>query len=371
MKRLNRIFSLILALSMLLASNSTAFAADFPDVPADAGDAEAIRWAADHRYINGYDDGRFGIGDAVTRAQLAAILYRAAGSPASSGASRFSDVEATAYYIDAASWAEDNGLIQGYPDGRFGVDDSVTRQQAAVILWRWAGSPEASAGDYADESSIADYARTAVDWSRSNGIIAARSDGRFAPNDSATRSEIASALYNYMGKEPEAPAPSGGGKVLVAYFSASGNTEAVANTIAGTLNADLFVLIPETPYTAADLNWTDSGSRVNAEHNDPSRQDVKLVKNAVDNWADYDTVFVGYPIWWGIAAWPVNDFVRNNDFTGKTVIPFCTSSSSGLGESGELLAGLAGTGNWQEGRRFRSSVAGADVVEWVNGLDLT
>ena len=97
---------------------------------------------------------------------------------------------------------------------------------------------------------------------------------------------------------------------------------------------------------------------------------MELVSTTVNDWESYDTVFIGYPIWWGIAAWPVDNFINANDFTGKTVIPFCTSSSSGLGESGELLAELAGTGDWQEGQRFRSSVAEADVVEWVNGLNL-
>ena len=90
----------------------------------------------------------------------------------------------------------------------------------------------------------------------------------------------------------------------------------------------------------------------------------------MDNWADYDVIFLGYPIWWGIAAWPVNGFVEANDFTGKTVIPFCTSSSSGLGESGQLLAELAGTGDWLEGQRFRSGASQADVTAWVESLDL-
>ena len=154
------------------------------------------------------------------------------------------------------------------------------------------------------------------------------------------------------------------------YFSASGNTGRVAGYIADALNADTFELIPAQPYTSADLNWTAEGSRVNREHDDEPLRDVKLAENAVDNWADYDTVFVGYPIWWGIAAWPVNDFVKNNDFTGKTVIPFCTSSSSGLGESGQLLAEMAGTGNWQTGVRFRSSASQDEVSSWVNGLNL-
>ena len=100
------------------------------------------------------------------------------------------------------------------------------------------------------------------------------------------------------------------------------------------------------------------------------RSDVELVTTEVENWDSYDMVFIGYPIWWGIAAWPMNTFVENNDFTGKTVIPFCTSSSSGIGDSGTLLADLAGTGDWQEGMRFRSGVDEADVQEWVNGLEL-
>lgn len=308
----------------------------------------------------------------MTRAQLAAILYRAAGSPAASGVTRFSDVAATAYYIDAASWAEDNGLINGYPDGRFGVNDPVTRQQTAAILWRWAGSPDASAEDYADESGIAAYAQTAVDWSRASNIMDARSDGRFAPGDSATRAEIVSALYNYMGRSDTTADPStpAGNKVLVVYFSATGSTETVAGYIAGELNADQFEIVPATPYTSADLNWNDSNSRVNAEHDDPDLRDVELVSATVDNWDDYDTVLIGYPIWWGIAAWPMDSFVKANDFTGKTVIPFCTSTSSGLGQSGELLAELAGTGEWQTGHRFRSGASQSEVREWVRSLNL-
>ncbi len=370
MKNLRRFLSCLLAVTMLLALGVTAYAAEFTDVPAGSDYAEAVQWASDNGYIYGYGDGRFGVNDNVTRAQLATIFHRAAGTPAASGTSRFSDAEAGAYYINALSWAETAGLIAGYPDGRFGVGDPVTRQQVATILWRWAGSPAASAENYLDENTISAYAQTAVDWSRSNGIIAARSDGRFAPTDNATRGEIVSALYNYMGKTSTPPASTGNGKILVAYFSASGNTEAVANAIADTLDADLFEMVPEAPYTSADLNWTDSSSRVNAEHNDPSKQDVKLAKNTVDNWTDYDTVFIGYPIWWGIAAWPVNDFVKNNDFTGKTVIPFCTSTSSGLGQSGTLLAEMANGGNWQEGRRFSERASQSDIAAWANGLDL-
>lgn len=160
------------------------------------------------------------------------------------------------------------------------------------------------------------------------------------------------------------------GKTLVVYYSASGNTERVAKDIAEAAGANLFEIVPTEVYTSEDLNWTNSDSRVSREHDDESLRDVPLTTTEVPDWDSYDTVFIGYPIWWGIAAWPVDTFVKNNDFTGKTVIPFATSSSSGMGQSGSLLADMAGTGEWQEGQRFSSGVSSDDVQSWVNGLGL-
>lgn len=158
--------------------------------------------------------------------------------------------------------------------------------------------------------------------------------------------------------------------ILVVYFSATGNTEEVANYIASATDGDIFELVPVDPYTSADLRWTDENSRVVQEYENEELRDVELTSVTVENWASYDTVFIGYPIWWGIAAWPVNGFVEANDFTGKAVIPFCTSSSSGLGQSGQLLAELAGTGNWQQGHRFRSGASKSDVRSWLQDLGL-
>jgi len=154
----------------------------------------------------------------------------------------------------------------------------------------------------------------------------------------------------------------------VVYFSGTGNTERVAKDIAQATGADLFAIVPAEPYTSADLNYNNSDSRVSREHDDESLRDVPLTSTAVENWSSYDTVFIGYPIWWGVAAWPVNTFVKANDFTGKTVIPFATSASSGMGRSGSLLADMAGTGDWQEGQRFSSGASASDVQSWVNGL---
>ena len=160
------------------------------------------------------------------------------------------------------------------------------------------------------------------------------------------------------------------GKTLVVYYSASGNTERVAKDIAEAAGADLFEIVPTEVYTSDDLDWTNPDSRVSREHDDESLRDVPLTTTEVPDWDSYDTVFIGYPIWWSIAAWPVDTFVKNNDFTGKTVIPFATSSSSGMGQSGSLLADMAGTGEWQEGQRFSSGVSSDDVQSWVNGLGL-
>lgn len=168
------------------------------------------------------------------------------------------------------------------------------------------------------------------------------------------------------------PAPDqNAGKVLVAYFSATGNTAAVANSIAQATGGDLFELVPVEPYTSDDLDYNDDNSRVVYEHEHPEEQNIELTASTVDNWAEYDTAFIGYPIWWHAAAWPVNSFITENDFTGKTVIPFCTSASSGLEDSDTKLRDMAGTGDWLAGQRFSSSTSQDDVESWVSSLDLS
>ncbi|MGM9658251.1 MAG: flavodoxin [Eubacteriales bacterium] len=157
-------------------------------------------------------------------------------------------------------------------------------------------------------------------------------------------------------------------KTLVVYFSATGNTKTVAEYIASATGGDLFELVPTELYGNEDLNWNDRNSRVVYEHEHPNDRNVELVKPTVDNFDEYDTVFIGYPIWWGIAAWPVDGFIEANDFSSKTVIPFCTSASSALGESGNLLKEAAGSGNWLEGKRFSSGAAETELYEWIKSL---
>ena len=379
MKTCKRFGALLLALILTLSLSVTAYAAvedtGFSDVAADAWYADAVTYVRDNGLMSGTSDKTFTPGGTMTRGMLVTTLYRMAGSPLLENEDLgypFADVPGDAWYADGVYWARLAGVVGGYSEDQFGPDDPVTREQIAVILWRYAGSPAAESGtDFADEGSISAYAAQAVDWARTNGIVNGVEGNRFLPQSSATRAQVATILRNYLtmeeAGEPEAPA---GSRVLVAYFSATGNTEAVAGYIAQATGGDLFEITPADPYTSDDLNWTDENSRVVYEYENPDERDTELASDTPDGWEDYDVIFLGYPIWWYDAAWPVDGFVEANDFTGKTVIPFCTSSSSGLGESGSRLAELADAGDWLEGQRFSSGASQADVEAWVDGLGL-
>lgn len=205
-----------------------------------------------------------------------------------------------------------------------------------------------------------------------SGLVACGNDD--AKKDSMPKASQQASDQTKSQKEGETSSEnkteSTGKKTLVVYYSASGNTKEVAEYIASATGGDLFEIVPKEVYTDEDLDWTNEDSRVSVEHENEAERVVELESETAPDWESYDTVFIGYPIWWGIAAWPVDGFIKANDFTGKTVIPFCTSASSGLGESGELLEEMAGTGNWQEGERFRSGASENDVRTWVEGLGL-
>ena len=377
MRNLERIGAVLTAMALIFSLNLTAFAAvedtGFSDVSADAWYADAVAYVRDNGLMSGTSTTTFDPEGTMTRAMLATTLYRAAGTPSVSGSDSFTDTADGAWYADAVLWASQQGVVGGYGNGLFGTNDPVTREQIAVILWRYAGSPATEPGtDFADEDNISGYAAQAVDWARANGVVNGAEGNRFLPQNNATRAQVAVILRNYLSMTaPEEPeTPDEGNRVLVAYFSATGNTERVANLIAEATGGDLFEITPADPYTSDDLNWTDEDSRVVYEYENPDARDTELVTYTPEDWADYDVVFIGYPIWWYDAAWPVEGFVTENDFSGKTVIPFCTSSSSGIGESGTRLAGLAGTGTWLAGERFRGGASQADVDAWIGELDL-
>ena len=175
------------------------------------------------------------------------------------------------------------------------------------------------------------------------------------------------ACTDEMGEVPEE-----WGNVLVVYFSATGNTEEVAGYIAEATGGDVFELVPVEPYTSDDLRWTDDNSRVSVEHeNEELQNSVELVSATPENRDSYDTVFIGYPIWWGIAAWPVNGFITANDFTGKTVVPFCTSGGSGVGKTDEVLHKCCSAKTkWKPCKRLSAAISPRELGAYVASLKL-
>ena len=157
-------------------------------------------------------------------------------------------------------------------------------------------------------------------------------------------------------------------KVLVAYFSATGTTKGVAEHIANGLNADIYEIVPEEAYTDADLDYNDNNSRTTIEMNDPDARPA--ISGSVENMEQYDIIFVGYPIWWGEAPRIVSTFMESYDFSGKTIVPFCTSGGSGIGSSASNLERLTSGATWLDGRRLNGSDSQDTVMEWVNSLDL-
>ena len=158
-------------------------------------------------------------------------------------------------------------------------------------------------------------------------------------------------------------------RVLVACFSATGNTLPLAEYIAEELGADLYEIMPETPYTTEDLNWHDSTTRATTEQNDDTARPA--ISGSVDNMEDYDVIFLGYPIWWGQAPKIMYTFLESYDLSGKTIVPFCTSGSSGMGSSATNLHPSADGATWLEGRRFSAGTSRETMAEWVNSLGLT
>ncbi len=171
---------------------------------------------------------------------------------------------------------------------------------------------------------------------------------------------------------PEDETPAGtddsGNKILIAYFSATNTTESIASHLDTILDADIYEIVPETPYTSDDLNYNDSSSRSSQEMDDPDARPA--ISGSVENMEQYDVIFLGYPIWWGEAPRIINTFLESYNLSGKTIAPFCTSASSPLGSSAENLQELTDNVTWLEGHRFSGGVSASDVQSWVDSLNL-
>ena len=164
------------------------------------------------------------------------------------------------------------------------------------------------------------------------------------------------------------PAAAEDPRVLVAYFSATGNTENIAEHLTSILDADLYEIVPEEPYTSEDLDYSNSDCRANQEQNDPTARPA--ISGSVEDLEDYEVVFLGYPIWWGDAPKIISTFLESYDFDGKTIVPFCTSGSSSIGGSVSDLEALTDGATWLEGQRFSGSASQETVSQWVDSLGL-
>ena len=154
-------------------------------------------------------------------------------------------------------------------------------------------------------------------------------------------------------------------KKLVAYFSASGTTKKAAERLAMATGADLFEIKPQIPYSSTDLNWTNKKSRSSVEMNDPTTRPE--IAERVSNMADYDTVFIGFPIWWYVAPRIIHTFVESYDFSGKTLVPFATSGGSGMGRTVDELRKLCPNANWKAGEMM-NGISDKLIADWANAL---
>jgi len=378
MRKLKKWAALLLTATLVLSLAVTAFAAvddtGFSDVDAGVWYTDAVAYVTENRLMDPISTNRFAPDTDATRAALAVALYRAAGSP-QVGAHGFNDIPAGSSYANAAAWAQTNGVIAGYDNGGFGGEDFITREQIVTILWRYAGSPTPGASqDFTDESAISAYASQAVDWSRENGVVNGYDNGRFGPQDHTTRAQLAVILRGFLTRnQPATPeVPDENAKVLVAYFSGTGTTRRAAENIAAALGSDaatLHEITPVQPYTSADLDYTNSNCRSVTEQHDPSARPA--IANSVVNMDQYDVVFLGYPIWNNDAPRIIYTFLEHENLSGKTIVPFCTSGGSGIANSVSNIRGLTSGATWAEGRRCSSSDTTNTLTNWINGLGLT
>lgn len=372
MKR--KLLLLMLAVGVLLAISVPALAGvtdtGFSDVSPDAWYVEAVIYCREQGLMYGTTGTTFEPESNLTRAMLVTVLYQSAGSPAVTGSDNFRDTAAGAYYADAVLWASQQGIVSGYGNGLFGPDDPVSREQMAAILWRYAGSPAVSNTNiFSDASSIASYAVDAVNWTDTNHIVAPVSDGVFAPKSDATRAQVAAAMMNLALSKQTTPAldTTDGSNILIAYFSFEGHTKQIAEEIYAQIGGDLFEITPEKPYTGTRNDLSGIASAELRENARPA------LSTHVNNMDQYDVVFIGYPCWWSNAPMVVFTFLEEYDFSGKTVVPFTSYGESVWGRSLDSIAESASGATIAEGfaiQEHQMENLSEQITEWLQGLDL-
>ena len=395
---------LLLSLLMLLTVLVPAGAAGpFTDVSPDAWYAAGVADLTERGVMIGTGENSFSPESSFTRAQLATVLYRLSGTPEVNGADSFTDTQPETWYSDAVTWCAAEGIVQGYGNGRFGPADPVTQEQMAVMLWRDAGSYVIQ-NDDTDTLGASDYAVDGVRWAIVEGLVS-ESGPAFLPQAPAVRGQVADMVSRYLAlrekfadvdgvsgattkaEELEEPAgqTSSCGKILIAYFSRTGenynvgvvtegNTAKLAKEIAGQTGGELFEIVPVVPYPAG---YEDTLPIATAERNANARPEIK---ETVTNFDQYDTIFLGYPIWWGDLPMILHTFMESYDFTGKTVIPFNTHEGSGQSGTQSVIRGKLSGATVLQGLAMQGSTAqklaepygnNAAVKNWLDGLGLS
>lgn len=323
------------AAPMQTPAGMAGLSAGFSDVDSGAWYAGAVDYVREHGLMEGVGEGRFDPEGSLTQAMLVTVLWRQAGQPVVNYLMRFSDVDGGQWYTEAIRWAAGNRLVGGYGNGLFGTGDPITQEHLSLILQRITDEPV------------------------TDGIPGF--DGSSRP---ATRAQAAAAVMNCgtLGADPRA------NRILVAYFSATGSTRGVAEHIADIVGADLFEIVPEKPYTGADLDYRDASSRASREQDDPAARPA--IHGEVEDMGQYGVVFLGYPIWHGQVPKIISTFLEGCDLSGKTVIPFCTSGGSGIDGSEGALNALAPQARWRSGERFGAGASREAVKDWVDSLEL-
>ena len=350
----------------------------FTDVAEDAYYAEAVQWAVAEGVTLGTGANTFSPNQTCTRAQIVTFLYRASGSPSADDGVPFTDVPKDAWYADAVQWAASAGVTAGTSADTFSPDAPCTRAQIVTFLYRAAGSPsakdESAVNPFTDVPSDAYYA-DAVQWAVAHGITKGTGAEIFSPDKVCTRAEAVTFLYRSTKPNQETPEetsdptdPDSGRHILVACFSATGNTRPLAEAVARLLDADLYEIIPEEPYTEEDLAYY-TDCRADREQNDPDCRPA--IRGQVENMAQYDTVVIGHPIWHGQAPRIISTFLESYDFSGKTLTTFCTSHSSPLGTSAQNLSGLVPDSvTWLPSRRFAIGTQEDELAAWLLDIGL-
>lgn len=402
MIKIKRLVTMLLAMICLSMTILPAYAADntiFSDVAANAWYADSVAYVQEQQLMSGTSDTTFGPNTDMSRSMLATVLYRIAGTPVGSVTTGFSDVIDGAWYVDAVNWATENKIVSGYGNSLFGTFDPVTREQIAAILWRHAGSPSAEAGaTFSDVSAISDWAVDAVNWAYAAGIVGGKENNRFDPKASTTRAEVAAMLRNYLSQNevpqtPEVPDVTNEEKrTLVVYFSQPetsdpnnmteeeanstviidgevlGNTQYMAYVIQRNTDADIFRIEPEIPYPLNHETLVDQAM------DEQNRNFRPVIKNQIENMDEYDTIFLGYPIWWSDMPMILYSFLETYDLSGKTIVPFSTHGGSGFSSTISAVAELQPDATlWRDGLTIsRNNIQNGEqeIINWVNQIDV-